>query len=719
MLMKNTAFFLFALLLPFFALSQSPEWINYTSGKTITAIAPEGNELWVGTTGGLVSIDTLSGVTRFYNMFNSGLPSNQIHEVVVDSLGNKWIATYNQGIARFDGAGWTVFGFQQGVPPLYGQFYESRRMLVDTDNQLWIRYWDKLVKIRVDSVFTYDASNFNGLLGEHITSMAVDISGTIWVGTQNAGILRYNPATGFDTLNTADGLPENAVKRIFIDPEGAAWISTQNFPLAKLKQNKWTFYSQATTGIWGFDYSNITDMAFQTGGRLWILDSGGRMIAFDGSKWIMPPTGFDPGSGCYGRRLCLVNSRLWIGASYCGLYKSVGGDLILQNTSNSGLPDNDVWDMEREGERQVWLALAGSTGLTAFNGQEWMVFDSISSLYGSSYDIAVDVQNRKWTAVLFCAGQLSRSGWKLFCPAILPGDNFFDAVAAGPDPFIWLKAYTHLVKLDGDTWSYYPFPDALAAHISSEKGLVADGSGNVWVALTGGEGILQWNGSAWTHFRDLGFGPGESDYPLIFTDWQGALWAYSPERGFSTFNGADWIVYSKQAYHLPENVGRGFAADNFGNIWYSSENGLAKFDGDTTIVFTVPGAESYWTTVNAMTSDSYGNIWIGGRYGLVLFNENGVVFTAQHEAKQASLSPVKVFPNPASDCIRVQMSETPSPDDHVFFHLFNTMGWCVMRQPVIGSDLQINRDNREAGMYFYTLTKNGSTVASGKILFAE
>ena len=717
--MKNVALFLFALLLPFITLSQSPEWINYTSGKTITAIVPEGNMLWVGTTGGLVSIDTLSGVTRFYNMFNSGLPSNQIHEVVVDSLGNKWIATYNQGIARFDGAGWTVFGFQQGVPSFYGQLYESRRMFVDPDNQLWIRYWDRLIKIRDDSVFTYDASNFNGLLGEHITSMAVDTSGTIWVGTQNAGILRYNPATGFDTLNTADGLPENAVKRIFIDPGGAAWISTQNFPLAKLKQNKWTFYSQVTTGIWGFDYSSISDMAFHPDGRIWILDSGGRMIMFNGSKWIMPTSGFDSSSGCYGRIMCAVNDRLWIGTNSCGLFENAGNVLVPRGTSNSGLPGNVITDMEIEGERQVWIASDGNAGLTTFDGEEWMVFDSISGLYGSPWDIAVGAQGHKWINALFCAGQLSDAGWKMFCPAVLPGDNFFDAVAAGPDPFIWLKAYTHLVRLDGESWFYYPFPEDLVANISSYKGFVTDGAGNVWVSLTGGEGVLQWNGSSWTHFNDLGFGAGESDYPQIFTDRQGNLWAYSPERGFSTFDGANWIVYSKQTHHLPENVGQGFTTDVFGNIWYSSENGLAKFNGDTTIVFSVPGAESYWTTVNVMASDPYGNIWIGGRYGLALFNENGVVFTAQHEAKKTPSFPVKIFPNPASDHFRVRIEESFSADDNDFFLLFNVMGKEVLRQALTSSEFQIRRGNLEGGVYFYTVLKNGTAVASGKILFTE
>ena len=78
--MKN----IIALLLVFFfcfsttALSQNPQWLNYTNGDQVITIAVEGDFIWVGTVEGLVKINGISGEKTFFNKANSGLPVNTI-----------------------------------------------------------------------------------------------------------------------------------------------------------------------------------------------------------------------------------------------------------------------------------------------------------------------------------------------------------------------------------------------------------------------------------------------------------------------------------------------------------------------------------------------------------------------------------------------------------------------------------------------------------------
>ncbi len=50
------------------AFSQNPEWINYTNGDEIYAIEISGDFIWVGTDGGLVKINRISGDKTFFNM---------------------------------------------------------------------------------------------------------------------------------------------------------------------------------------------------------------------------------------------------------------------------------------------------------------------------------------------------------------------------------------------------------------------------------------------------------------------------------------------------------------------------------------------------------------------------------------------------------------------------------------------------------------------------
>ncbi|MEN3039757.1 MAG: two-component regulator propeller domain-containing protein [Candidatus Kryptonium sp.] len=76
-----------------FSFSQNPEWVNFTYGNDVYAVALEGNYVWVGTVGGLVRFDRTTGAMTFYNKANSGLPDNYVFSIAIDGQGNKWIGT--------------------------------------------------------------------------------------------------------------------------------------------------------------------------------------------------------------------------------------------------------------------------------------------------------------------------------------------------------------------------------------------------------------------------------------------------------------------------------------------------------------------------------------------------------------------------------------------------------------------------------------------------
>ena len=66
--------------------TQNSTWINYTNGQTITSILEiNENELWIGTNGGLVRFNKVSGSKTFFNKANSGLPGNNITCLTYDN----------------------------------------------------------------------------------------------------------------------------------------------------------------------------------------------------------------------------------------------------------------------------------------------------------------------------------------------------------------------------------------------------------------------------------------------------------------------------------------------------------------------------------------------------------------------------------------------------------------------------------------------------------
>jgi len=70
--MKNVIALLLVFLFCFSttALSQNPQWLNYTNGDEINEIEMEDDFIWVGTYSGLVKVDTLSGNAIFFDKLN-------------------------------------------------------------------------------------------------------------------------------------------------------------------------------------------------------------------------------------------------------------------------------------------------------------------------------------------------------------------------------------------------------------------------------------------------------------------------------------------------------------------------------------------------------------------------------------------------------------------------------------------------------------------------
>ena len=81
---------------------KNTQWLNFTNGDNIMALADEGNTLWVGTYVGLVALDKNTGTPVFYNESNSGLPVNFILSITIDEDGTKWIGTYGGGLTAYN-----------------------------------------------------------------------------------------------------------------------------------------------------------------------------------------------------------------------------------------------------------------------------------------------------------------------------------------------------------------------------------------------------------------------------------------------------------------------------------------------------------------------------------------------------------------------------------------------------------------------------------------
>ena len=89
--MKKKVLLILIIYLTNFANAVEPSWINYTNGDNVLVLVEEGNIIWIGTSGGLVKLNKITGIPTFYNGSNSGLPDNNISSLTIDENGTKWI----------------------------------------------------------------------------------------------------------------------------------------------------------------------------------------------------------------------------------------------------------------------------------------------------------------------------------------------------------------------------------------------------------------------------------------------------------------------------------------------------------------------------------------------------------------------------------------------------------------------------------------------------
>jgi ligand-binding sensor domain-containing protein/signal transduction histidine kinase len=205
---------------------------NEDSAADVLAIAGDrSGDLWFGTRGeGLSRFDARTGQVKVYR-HDPGNPSSLSHDSVfalmVDHRGTLWAGTEN-GLDAYDPETdrFRIYNAPGANPN------RERAIAEDATGKLWLATWYAGVQ-RFDPAtgqFTiYRSSAAPGSLSsDAVAAILVDLSGTIWAGTEN-GLNRFDPATGtFSGYYVHDGLPNDNINGILEDQSGDLWITTSN-----------------------------------------------------------------------------------------------------------------------------------------------------------------------------------------------------------------------------------------------------------------------------------------------------------------------------------------------------------------------------------------------------------------------------------------------------------------------------------------------------------
>ena len=526
---------------------------------------------------------------RRYGM-DDGLPSSSVSAVAQDNEGAMWFGTKG-GIVRFDGVHFQVFRHIENDP--------------------------------------------NSLYNNEISSLIVDRQGNIWASGLDAGLNRYDIATGKFTHWSHDpvdpySLISDRVWATAQTPDGAIWVGTGD-GLDRMQPDGHGFehVTNPLIGLNPGDFGMVGALYVDPQGRLWVgSDRGVFRRDADGNFVRIKPA--DPAQSMDAWRIDGNGNEVRI-ATERGLL-IVGSDDVARPFGAPAIPhDTNVMTSTRDSAGHLWIGTQRGMYLQARrDGPVTEVIDQ-PLLYGDLpgswvWQTLIDREGGLWVTLLDGGVGYLAPGWNSFSRFThIPDDpnSLRDSVAKtmarGRDGrHVWVgEREGRIDRLDPVTGSVEHILSGLHGDV---LGMTEDSRQRLWVAVQGA--LFRYDyvhdrldqvdpqGTKLKRPLEVEFGPDGMMYARTFG--QGIL-RVDPET----------LAVSDVAMDKPnEKVMLGSHMMFYkGTFWYASDGGLMRLNEAHNRFVMVPGGPTD-APIDAFDFDSSG-IWLATENGLFHYHAQG------------------------------------------------------------------------------------------------
>ncbi len=593
-----------------------------------------------------------------------GLINSQVKTLNQDASGTLWIGTL-EGLTEYNGKSFTAYTQKDGLAEDW-----VTSSYKDQNQNLWFGHWGGGA-----SLYLYKKRKFIDLKLEEftnytrITAITGDTSGTIWFGTEGAGIIKYGEGVGgANAVIINKGLSSNNISSLFADDKGNLWIGTDK-------------------GITIYNTSANTAKIFNTKNGL--------------------PTG---------KINCIIaafNKEVWIGTEFSGIIrvnmKNPEPGRVLNITINDGLTSNNINTLYEDSEQNIWIGTANK-GIVKFipavrdlqsrtlsgelnifsnrfelqyynanvfledrEGNIWMGSDAglnkymgeLFKLYNQDYglpdnliwSVLCDKEGSMWFGTSKGVSKFSFplvNGKKQYNNPIVKNytvedglsENIVISMFEDSKSNIWFGTENSgACVLLKETGSFIKYTTANGLSGNKIFSITADAKGNIWMGSTKGAAKINPITSSVTNYTTKDGLGGDKVYK-IFKDSKGNLWFGILGGELTKFDGSTFTTFG-EAEGLParsytqagvkQKFITGITEDKDNNLWFCTyRGGMLKYDtrGEFTTFNTTalcPGNEC----IGGMSSDSPhfiisdddNNIWLGLSTGIEKYDRQTGKFT--------------------------------------------------------------------------------------------
>lgn len=621
--------------------AQSNRWENITNTNMVTSLYNDGDTLWVGTFGGLIKYNKKTGDYFCYNKANSGLPSNNITDITMDSKQNIWLTTYYNGIACFS----------NGTCKIYNQF---------SNNGLRDIWADDIYIDNNDTVFFGPNTQFNRIknnelktipLGNPIMSIPQVVNdiipakeGGLIVAT-TIGLYKYK--NGVFSLLMDEGNPGNC-NALAYDSKGTLWIATYAKGLCKYANDTVICYNQTNSQL----SSYVNDIAIDKNDNIWLAAGG--LIKFTESGCDIYKTEKNDGI------LSILNDDtcIWVGTTYNGLMRFSDGKFHKVQIASSNLSTNNYRRLNVFDNK---VLINHTSSIARFDGQTIEVIaDTTSGLQTYPINALYPYKNKG----IFIVGDKTKlcyyeNGTYRYYNNF-EADNVRDIAPLSPDTF-WVSTSTRgLLKYQNGEITEYNITNSLLPS-NNLYALKFDKNGLLWGSCGSGSttAIFSFDGTNWkiwskTNVPYLSYAPTS----MVF-DTKNHLWCNG--GNLIRFDGVNWTQYNHTNSPLPSLNYWNVYADPTDTIWITTDyEGAFKFDRkDKWEVYNIYNSgiasNKVFDIVRAANGDVY---FLQDRAAFSILKNS--INSGIYKTTFKEFDDLIVYPNPTQDIITIQIPANSS-----------------------------------------------------------
>jgi ligand-binding sensor domain-containing protein/signal transduction histidine kinase len=525
-----------------------------------------------------------------------------------------------------------------------------------SEGYLWLGTFNGLVRFDGVQFRTYDAANTPQLRISCIHSLLADSKGTLWIGTEGAGLVRMTNGV-FEAVPLGDFGDTCSVPALFEGRDGALWVLVEGKGVARWRTYKLDTFSEAELR----SEERLQAISDDAGARAWL---GGRnnLLTFRGGSWFSRPSQVptsDPqvvavqrsrngvAWAAYPRRLAPLEpgrapslpgarpwgsdfssalvtkliedrtGRLWVGTLNNGLYCSTKAGDYRPVQREGPLPQSLISTVYEDQQGLIWVGTYRS-GLFRIKPRTVVTLVPPGTGEVNVQTCCAAADGTLWLgtggAGLF---QFAEGKFRRFGEADGLANLHVCTVFEDHHTNLWVGTWGGLFLRDGDH-----FRAAAPTHGIPERvlALYEDRAGDLWVGGYGG--LARKHGRDWS-VQTTADGLSHPDVRALAEDREGNLWVGTAGGGLDRYRDGRFAHFGAEA-GFPQKMVIALHAETDGTLWVGTiTGGLARYQmGRFTFFTTQDGLAD--NVIGSILEDGRGNLWLGSANGILCVNKEAL-----------------------------------------------------------------------------------------------